>query len=132
MRRVLSARCSAEARSGVRLASLALAIVFGSINAARASSRLDRLTSQGVEIGVWLTNSPSELYYDRGRIREAIQRLAEAGFTRVIPNVWSRGTTFHRSHFAPTEPALAGGVRLDPICTLAAEGRRGDQGDALV
>ena len=125
MRRVLSARCSAEARSGVRLASLALAIVFGSINAASASSRLDRLTSQGVEIGVWLTNSPSELYYDRGRIREAIQRLAEAGFTRVIPNVWSRGTTFHRSHFAPTEPALAkAGVRLDPICTLAAEGRR--------
>lgn len=104
---------------------MALAIVFGSINAASASSRLDRLTSQGVEIGVWLTNSPSELYYDRGRIREAIQRLAEAGFTRVIPNVWSRGATFHRSRFAPTEPSLVkAGVGLDPICTLAAEGRR--------
>ena len=125
MRRVLSARCSAEPRSGVRLAAAALAIVLGSVNSASASSRLDRLTSQGVEIGVWLTNSPSELYYDRRRIREAIQRLAEAGFTRVIPNVWSRGTTFHRSRFAPTEPALAkAGVRLDPICTLAAEGRR--------
>ena len=124
MRRALSARCSARSRPGFRVASVALAIVFGSINAASASSRLDRLTSQGVEIGVWLTNSPSELYYDRGRIREAIQRLAEAGFTRVIPNVWSRGATFHRSRFAPTEPSLVkAGVGLDPICTLAAEGR---------
>ena len=125
MRRALSARCSAKSRPGFRVASVALAIVFGSINAASASSRLNRLTSQGVEIGVWLTNSPSELYYDRGRIREAIQRLAEAGFTRVIPNVWSRGATFHRSRFAPTEPSLVkAGVGLDPICTLAAEGRR--------
>jgi uncharacterized lipoprotein YddW (UPF0748 family) len=76
-------------------------------------------------MGVWLTNSPSDLYYDKTRIRDAIAELRQAGFTRVIPNVWSRGTTFHTSDFAPVEPPLASvGVELDPICTIAEEGRR--------
>ena len=76
-------------------------------------------------MGVWLTNSPSQLYYDRTRISAAMQQLQDAGFNRVVPNVWSRGTTFHRSRFAPVEPPLQkAGVGLDPICTLAAEGRR--------
>ena len=74
--------------------------------------------------GVWLTNSPSSLYYDRAHIREAMQQLQAAGFNRVLPNVWSRGTTFHASAHAPTEPALlAAGLGLDPICTLVEEGR---------
>ena len=76
-------------------------------------------------MGVWLTNSPSPLYYDRKRIRLAMQQLQEAGFNRVVPNVWSRGTTFHQSDFAPLEPPLKkAGVGLDPICTLAKEGRK--------
>ena len=76
-------------------------------------------------MGVWLTNSPSDLYYDKTRIRDAIAELRQAGFTRVVPNVWSRGTTFHTSDFAPVEPPLASvGVELDPICTIAEEGRR--------
>ena len=90
-----------------------------------AESRLDRLLRNRSTIGVWLTNSPSQLYYDRKRISAAMQQLQDAGFNRVVPNVWSRGTTFHRSRFAPVEPPLQkAGVGLDPICTLAAEGRR--------
>ena len=76
-------------------------------------------------MGVWLTNSPSPLYYDHQRIGVAMDELQRAGFTRVIPNVWSRGTTFHQSRFAPAEPPLAkAGVGIDPICTFAAEGQK--------
>jgi len=62
---------------------------------------------QSRRVGVWLTNSPSPLYYDNARIDQAVGELAEAGFNTLYPNVWSRGTTFHRSAFAPIEPALA-------------------------
>ena len=54
-----------------------------------------------------------------------MQQLQDAGFNRVVPNVWSRGTTFHTSRYAPIEPPLKqAGVGLDPICTIAAEGRK--------
>jgi uncharacterized lipoprotein YddW (UPF0748 family) len=80
-------------------------------------------------VGVWLTNSPSPLYYDAGRLDRAVDELAEAGFNTLYPNVWSRGTTFHASRWAPMEPAMRqanGG--LDPICRLTqAAQRRGLQ-----
>ena len=50
----------------------------------------------GRRVGVWLTNSPSPLYYDTNRIDRAVQELAEAGFNTLYPNVWSRGTTCMR------------------------------------
>ena len=76
-------------------------------------------------IGVWLTNSPSTLYYDGGRIDRAVDDLARSGFTTLYPNVWSRGTTFHRSRHAPMEPALAkANPDLDPICRLTRSARR--------
>jgi len=76
-------------------------------------------------IGVWLTNSPSPLYYDAQRIDQAVDQLAAAGFNTLYPNVWSRGTTFHRSRFAPMEPALAqANPNLDPICRFAAAAHR--------
>ena len=80
-------------------------------------------------VGVWLTNSPSPLYYDGGRLDRAVAELAAAGFNTLYPNVWSRGSTFYRSGFAPMEPALAqANPRLDPICRLAtAAHRRGMQ-----
>ncbi|MFN9914099.1 MAG: hypothetical protein ACK53L_16025, partial [Pirellulaceae bacterium] len=37
-------------------------------------------------IGVWLTNSPSPLYYDGARIDRAVTELAGAGFTTLYPN----------------------------------------------
>ena len=53
-----------------------------------------------------------------------MKQLQEAGFNRVLPNVWSRGTTFHQSAYAPVESALQkAGVAIDPICTLVEEGR---------
>ena len=74
---------------------------------------------------MWLTNSPSTLYYDRARILGAMKKLQAAGFNRVLPNVWSRGTTFHRSAYAPVEPSLQkAGIAIDPICTLVEEGRK--------
>ena len=63
---------------------------------ALAESRLERLLQPRSTMGVWLTNSPSKLYYDRQRIIAALEQLQQAGFNRVVPNVWSRGTTFHR------------------------------------
>jgi len=80
-------------------------------------------------VGVWLTNSPSPLYYDPQRIDRAVAELAAAGFNTLYPNVWSRGTTFHRSSFAPMEPALAkANPDLDPICRFTdAAHRRGMQ-----
>ena len=87
---------------------------------AQSQSSLDRLLRTNTTMGVWLTNSPSPLYYDHRRITVAMDELQQAGFTRVIPNVWSRGTTFHQSRFAPVEPPLAKvGVGIDPICTLS-------------
>ncbi len=80
-------------------------------------------------VGVWLTNSPSPLYYDPNRIETAVRQLDEAGFNTLYPNVWSRGATFHRSRWAPLEPALArASPGLDPICRLTrAAHRRGMQ-----
>ena len=73
-------------------------------------------------VGVWLTNSPSPLYYDAGRLQQAVRELADAGFNTLYPNVWSRGTTFHTSRYAPMEPALARvNGELDPICRLTRE-----------
>jgi uncharacterized lipoprotein YddW (UPF0748 family) len=76
-------------------------------------------------IGVWLTNSPSPLYYDGARIDRAVAELAGAGFTTLYPNVWSRGTTFHRSRWAPMEPALEkANPNLDPICRMTKAAQR--------
>ena len=70
-------------------------------------------------VGVWLTNSPSPLYYDPQRIERAVQQLDAAGFNTLYPNVWSRGATFHRSRWAPMEPQLQRDApELDPICRL--------------
>ena len=72
-------------------------------------------------VGVWLTNTPSPLYYEATRIDRAVNELADAGFNTLYPNVWSRGTTFHRSKWAPMEPALATrSPDLDPICRMTA------------
>ncbi|MFZ0408775.1 MAG: family 10 glycosylhydrolase [Cyanobium sp.] len=79
----------------------------------------------GHRVGVWLTNSPSPLYYDPRRIEIAVQQLAQTGFNTLYPNVWSRGTTFHRSRHAPLEPALATvNPELDPICRLTRSAHR--------
>ena len=76
-------------------------------------------------LGVWLTNSPSPLYYDKTTLLKAMDELQQAGFTALYPNVWSRGTTFHRSQFAPVEPPLLkAGLNLDPICAISQEGRK--------
>ena len=76
-------------------------------------------------LGVWITNSPSQVYYSRDAIKQAVQELHQAGFNAIYPNVWSRGTTFHRSQFAPVEPSLARvGIDLDPICSLNREARQ--------
>jgi uncharacterized lipoprotein YddW (UPF0748 family) len=76
-------------------------------------------------LGVWLTNSPSPLYYDPSRIDRAVAELATAGFNTLYPNVWSRGSTFHRSRWAPIEPALAQtGGNHDPICHLSEQAHR--------
>lgn len=76
-------------------------------------------------LGVWLTNSPSPLYYDKTTLLKAMDELQQAGFTALYPNVWSRGTTFHRSQFAPVEPPLLkAGLNLDPICAISKEGRK--------
>jgi uncharacterized lipoprotein YddW (UPF0748 family) len=83
----------------------------------------------GRRVGVWITNSPSPLYYDPVRIESAVQQLANTGFNTLYPNVWSRGTTFHPSRWAPMEPTLARtNPGLDPICRLTtAAHRRGMQ-----
>jgi uncharacterized lipoprotein YddW (UPF0748 family) len=83
----------------------------------------------GRRVGVWITNSPSPIYYDPVRIESAVQQLANTGFNTLYPNVWSRGTTFHPSRWAPMEPTLARtNPGLDPICRLTtAAHRRGMQ-----
>ena len=84
---------------------------------------------RGTTVGVWLTNSPSPLYYSPQRLEQAVADLADAGFNTLYPNVWSRGTTFHRSRLAPMEPALEQAIQqqgapLDPICQLAGSAHR--------
>ena len=104
-----------------------LALTVGAPQPVDAQSRLPK----GIErrIGVWLTNSPSPLYYDASRIETAVAQLDAAGFNTLYPNVWSRGATFHRSRWAPMEPALAkANPGLDPICRFTkAAHRRGMQ-----
>ncbi|WP_409995734.1 glycoside hydrolase family 10 protein [Cyanobium sp. HWJ4-Hawea] len=95
--------------------------------------------AQPRRIGVWLTNSPSPLYYERSRIDRAVEQLDVAGFNTLYPNVWSRGNTFHNSAYAPMEPALAkahgqenayghGNANtnghLDPICRMTSQAHR--------
>jgi uncharacterized lipoprotein YddW (UPF0748 family) len=80
---------------------------------------------RGRRIGVWMTNSPSPLYYDSKRIDAAVAELAATGFNTIYPNVWSRGATFHRSRYAPLEPTLAAvNPNLDPICRITKAAQR--------
>ena len=129
MRRAPSARCSAEAGARVQkqLRRKALEVMAGLLSicsAAPASAQLPTVQPRRT-LGVWLTNSPSRLYYDRQRLIQAMDELKDAGFNAIYPNVWSRGTTFHRSRFAPVEPALRkAGIQLDPICTLSQQARQ--------
>ena len=97
-----------------------LPLVTPAVATARPGSAAAALPQpRGPRVGVWLTNSPSPLYYDPNRIEQAVQQLADTGFNTLYPNVWSRGTTFHRSRHAPLEPALVtAGADLDPICRL--------------
>lgn len=89
-----------------------------------ASAQLPSAQSRRT-LGVWLTNSPSGLYYNRQVLIRAMDELKAAGFNAIYPNVWSRGTTFHRSRYAPVEPALKkAGTQLDPICTLSQQARK--------
>ena len=95
----------------------------------RAPSVASSPATAGTTVGVWLTNSPSPLYYSRQRLEQAVDELAAAGFNTLYPNVWSRGTTFHRSRLAPMEPALEQAIArgegpLDPICQLGAAAHR--------
>ena len=81
--------------------------------------------TMGRRVGVWLTNSPSPLYYDPTRIETAVQELAASGFNTLYPNVWSRGATFHSSQFAPTEPELLRRAPgFDPICRITRTAQR--------
>jgi len=90
--------------------------------AKKEEKSLQSLAKRPKEIGVWITNSPSPIYYSPALLKKAISELKGAGFTTVYPNVWSRGTTFHRSRFAPVEPALQkAGLTIDPICSLTRE-----------
>ncbi|MFM9102617.1 MAG: glycoside hydrolase family 10 protein, partial [Cyanobium sp.] len=113
------------------LALTTLLQLMGSLSGARERAPLSDSPSASPQrrVGVWLTNSPSPLYYDAARIRAAVDALATSGFNTLYPNVWSRGATFHRSRWAPMEPALAQlNPDLDPICTFAREAsRRGMQ-----
>ena len=129
MRKARSARCSAEpvisALQQVRRNTAgAMAALLSLCAAAPASAQLPSVQPKRT-LGVWLTNSPSRLYYDRQQLIRAMDELKAAGFNAIYPNVWSRGTTFHRSRFAPVETALKkAGLQLDPICTLNQQARQ--------
>ena len=107
---------------GLTLAVAALLQLVGSRDRVRAAEPPRPFERR---VGVWLTNSPSPLYYDSGRIQAAVDALAATGFNTLYPNVWSRGATFHRSRWAPMEPTLAQvNPNLDPICNLTRAARR--------
>ena len=36
--------------------------------------------AQFLRVGVWLTNSPSKLYYSQQRLEQAVEQLEQAGF----------------------------------------------------
>ena len=107
-----------------RRLALAVSLVLSGLLASLAAEAKE---PEPRRIGVWLTNSPSPLYYSKQRIQEAVEELSVAGFNTLYPNVWSRGTTFHRSRWAPMEPALLqSNPNLDPICRFTeAAHRRG-------
>jgi uncharacterized lipoprotein YddW (UPF0748 family) len=100
-----------------------LPLVSALPGAAQPPSRLPQPMKR--RVGVWLTNSPSPLYYSPARMEAAVNELADTGFNTLYPNVWSRGTTFHRSRHAPLEPALARvDADLDPICRITRSAQR--------
>ena len=129
-------------RCGLSLTTICIPFLLGTHqpkNAAFASTPAEqvniaftrKLARKPPVVGVWVTNSPSTLYYKPDQLRKAIKALKKAGFNVIYPNVWSRGTTFHKSRFAPVEPALIdAGVELDPICNLSREAH--DQGIKVV
>ncbi|MFN7900045.1 MAG: glycoside hydrolase family 10 protein [Synechococcaceae cyanobacterium] len=103
---------------------LALTAAFP-LGAAAGSQTSQLPEAMGRRVGVWLTNSPSPLYYDASRIDAAVQELAATGFNTIYPNVWSRGTTFHASPYAPIEPELQRRAPgLDPICRITRTAQR--------
>jgi uncharacterized lipoprotein YddW (UPF0748 family) len=101
---------------------LTSALPLGAPPAALASKLPEAM---GRRVGVWLTNSPSPLYYDPERIDSAVRELASSGFNTLYPNVWSRGATFHTSRYAPKEPELLRRAPgFDPICRITRSAQR--------
>ena len=127
--KAVDSRCSAKSvtRAQQQLRRTTASVMAGVLSlcaATPASAQLPSVQPRRT-LGVWLTNSPSRLYYDRQQLVQAMDELKAAGFNAIYPNVWSRGTTFHRSRFAPVEPALKkAGLQLDPICTLTQQARQ--------
>ena len=60
--------------------------------------------------GVWLTNIDSDVLFERDRLKNALQRLAQLNFNTVYPAVWNWGYTLYPSKVA----AKVIGRSLDP------------------
>ena len=79
--------------------------------------------------GVWLTNTDSDVLFDRNRLKEAIVELSQHGFDTLYPVAWNKGYTLHPS---PTAQHWTGSLQLphpglanrDPLAEIIDHGQR--------
>ena len=77
-------RLRSRVRPSLTFSTLAFSSLgFPSLGLAMLLALGDGAAAQPRRIGVWLTNSPSPLYYDPARIDRAVNDLADAGFNTL-------------------------------------------------
>ncbi len=79
--------------------------------------------------GVWITNVDSDVMFDRRKLEQAMDYLAEQGINVVFPVVWNRGFTLHPSAvmdsiFGVPQAAAFRNQDRDPLREVITEGHR--------
>jgi uncharacterized lipoprotein YddW (UPF0748 family) len=79
--------------------------------------------------GVWITNVDSDVMFDRRKLEQAMDYLAEQGINVVFPVVWNRGFTLHPSAvmdsiFGVPQSSVFRNQDRDPLREVITEGHR--------
>jgi uncharacterized lipoprotein YddW (UPF0748 family) len=75
--------------------------------------------------GVWLTNNDSPVWYDRTRLQDALDKLAQIKLNRIYPVVWNDGYALYPSPTAKREgiqpDVVVGRQGQDPLADLISQ-----------
>ncbi len=105
-----------------------LTIVLGMHNPGWTAPAVTPVNPKSEIRGVWMTNVDSDVLFDRSKLTNAIQTLAQLNFNTIYPAVWNWGYTqypsavMQREMGASIDPRPAGLQGRDPLAELVQQG----------